>query len=567
MTNEAGPNILVGVFYRHPSKNIENSEKFKEKLKQTLKKINKEKKKTIICGDFNLNLLNYENDKQTSSFLNTMFLHDFQPCITEPTRITNANKPSLVDNIFINSFDDPVCGNILEHISYDHLPNFVILNHEHKNKKQTVKKRDKRNFDPVKFQNELLDDGKLLLELLNEKTAESACNLYIKKFTTKLDKDSPFRELSKKEKKLLLKPWLTPGILKSANKKRSLFKQFKNDKFKNKESEVYKQYKVYTDSINKLKRLSRTNHWQKYFNENTKNSKKIWVGLNSLLNKHKKQHNTIYLEEQGFISDPHQVANKFNDFFLNVAGKLSDKIVNKNSKFQDYLKNPNKSSFYLKETEPAEFVKVINKLDVKKSGDIYNISPENVKLTGQVVAQCLSIIFNRCIREGHFPDAIKKAKIIPLHKGDSVLSVANYRPISLLPIFSKIFERIIYNQFIEYIEKNKILDQLQFGFQKNKSTEHAISSIITNINNASARQESSYCIFLDFAKAFDTVNHKILIEKLKYYGVKDQTLELFESYLSDRTQVVEVNGVLSDFCAVTFLVTLPISTKILANPQ
>ena len=138
------------------------------------------------------------------------------------------------------------------------------------------------------------------------------------------------------------------------------------------------------------------------------------------------------------------------------------------------------------------------------------------------------------------------AKIIPIHKGDSVLTVSNYRPISLLPIFSKIMERLVYNQFIEYIENNNILSDLQFGFQKNKSTEHAISSIFTNITNALTKKQSSYCIFLDFAKAFDTVNHEILIQKLKYYGVQGNTLKLFESYLSNRTQVVEVNGMLSE---------------------
>ena len=99
---------------------------------------------------------------------------------------------------------------------------------------------------------------------------------------------------------------------------------------------------------------------------------------------------------------------------------------------------------------------------------------------------------------------------------------------------------------MEYIEKNKILSNLQFGFQKNKSTEHAISSIYTDITNALTRKQSSYCIFLDFAKAFDTVNHKILIQKLEYYGVKGSTLALFENYLSDRIQVVEVNGKVSE---------------------
>ena len=222
-----------------------------------------------------MNLLNFDQDKQANSFLSTMLQNNFQPCITEPTRITNANKPSLVDNIFINTFDDPICGNILEHISYDHLPNFAILDHEHKNKKQSIKKRDKRNFDKQKFLADLLDDGNLLLRLLNEIDSESACIQFIKEFLQALDNHQPLRELSKKEKKLLGKPWLTTGLLKSISKKRALFKQFKNDKFKDKTSNIYQQYKTYTDTINKLKKICMKDHYQKYFYDNFKNSRKI----------------------------------------------------------------------------------------------------------------------------------------------------------------------------------------------------------------------------------------------------------------------------------------------------
>ena len=113
-------------------------------------------------------------------------------------------------------------------------------------------------------------------------------------------------------------------------------------------------------------------YYQKFFSENFRNSKQIWLGINTLLNRHKKQQNTIYLEENGFISDPTKIANKCNDFFLNVAEKLSSKIENKNSSHQDYLRNPNKSKFFLKETTPDEIIKITNQLD---SSDIYNISP------------------------------------------------------------------------------------------------------------------------------------------------------------------------------------------------
>ena len=107
------------------------------------------------------------------------------------------------------------------------------------------------------------------------------------------------------------------------------------------------------------------------------------------------------------------------------------------------MKNPNKNKLTLKETTPDEISKIITDLDRKKSSDINNISPDLVKLNNQSISQILTIIFNISIHEGCFPTAMKQAKITPIHKGDSVLSVGNYRPISLLPIFSKTFERLI----------------------------------------------------------------------------------------------------------------------------
>ena len=179
------------------------------------------------------------------------------------------------------------------------------------------------------------------------------------------------------------------------SKKRSLFKKFKNDKFKNKDSNTYKQYKIYNDSINKLKRISKQEYYKKFFNENFQNSKKIWSGINSLLNRNKKRQNTIYLEDQGFISDSHQVANKFNDFFLTIADKLSAKIEKKPTKFQDYLKNPNRSSFFLKETTPDQVYKIIPALDGKKSGDIHGAVMSRKRSNTMVLKKMSTVVLSQ----------------------------------------------------------------------------------------------------------------------------------------------------------------------------
>ena len=227
--NDSGPNTIIGVVYCHPSR---TNDKFLDNMKTSLKKIKKEKKKTLICGDFNHDLLNFDKDQKVTQFLCMMHDYGFQPCITEPTRITNSNKPSLVDNIFINTFENPVSGNILEQISYDHLPNFVILDHVQKKKINNIMKRDKRNINFDKFQEDLLNDD-LLVKLMNAADANNACTIFMEKYGSVLEKHAPLRKLSKKERKRLQKPWITQGIIKSISKKRSLFEKIKKLKLKN----------------------------------------------------------------------------------------------------------------------------------------------------------------------------------------------------------------------------------------------------------------------------------------------------------------------------------------------
>ena len=278
------------------------------------------------------------------------------------------------------------------------------------------------------------------------------------------------------------------------------------------------------------------------------NSKKVWQGINEIIyNKFSKTNEAIFLDDNGnIITDQKAVANRFNKFYTTIADKLVTKLGKPATKFQDYLKNPNEHSIFLNETEPGEVATLMSKLNTSKSGDIYGITPRLIKEAGPSMAINLSIIFNICLSTGIFPQLLKTAKVIPIYKAESRMLASNYRPISLLPIIGKLFEKLLFTRLTSFIQKYNILYDRQYGFQSAKSTEHAVIDIQERVLNALDKKEWPCCIFLDFAKAFDTVNHSILLQKLNHYGIRGKALELIESYLWGREQCVQVSDTTSD---------------------
>ena len=311
---------------------------------------------------------------------------------------------------------------------------------------------------------------------------------------------------------------------------------------------IIKNFKTYRDLINKLKRKSCVAHYKKYFSQHLNNSKKTWTGVNSVLNRKSKQKiSDIFLNVDGKLyTDQKMVSKLFNNYFVNVADKLAAKIPKPNTKFQDYLKNPNEHSIYLKETTPAEVDDIIKGLDANKAADLYGISTKVIIMGGQVISEIISLLFNMSLAHGKFPKPFKNAKVIPCHKDDSRLETSNYRPISLLPTMSKIFEKLMYSRLMDFIKKHNILYKNQFGFQSNMSTEYAVNALLNNIFQTLEEKEYGVCILLDFAKAFDTVNHEILTKKLEYYGIRGTALQWLKSYLCNRMQCTEVGDTQSE---------------------
>ena len=146
---------------------------------------------------------------------------------------------------------------------------------------------------------------------------------------------------------------------------------------------------------------------------------------------------------------------------------------------------------------------------------------------------------------------LKLAKVIPLFKKGCPLTASNYRPISLLSIFSKIIEKVIYKLLYKFLEKHEILYDLQFGFRASHSIDHALVSLTEAIKNSLDNRKFGSGIFIDLQKAFDTVNHDILLTKLEHYGIRGIALDWFKSYLMDRKQHVSVNGSNSSYLTVT----------------
>ena len=533
------PNRLIGLVYRHPYKNDPKSTGL---LNETLEKIKKENKNVLLTGDFNYDLLLYTKIEEISTFLNMTIQHNFQPCILEPTRIVDGNKPSLIDNIFSNSLEDIISGNLIEKIS-DHMPNFIIINNtKHPSKCKAVRRRCLKNFDPNNFQTDL--NIHILSEISEYDDVEEAYCFFHQKFLEILNKHAPIKFLTKKEQELEHKPWITKGILKSTHVKSKLYNKFK----KSKKSDIFKKYKFYRNTINSLIRKSKKQYYKKFFEENMQNAKKTWAAVNSILNRKKKNKNSdIFLNVNGtVITDQNDVCKKFNDYFINVAGNLAKKIPKPSSKFQDYLTNPNEHNFFIDESTQYEVEDIINDLGINKASDIYGISSKFAKHGGPIIAGIISILFNKSINNGIFPGALKNAKVIPIHKDDSLFEVSNYRPISLLPTFSKIFEKLMYSRISSFLTKHNILFEKQFGFRKNMSTELAVNTLLSNITNCFDKKEQGMCIFLDFAKAFDTVNHNILLKKLQYYGIRGIALDWFRSYLHNRMQCTEIGNTQSD---------------------
>ena len=206
------------------------------------------------------------------------------------------------------------------------------------------------------------------------------------------------------------------------------------------------------------------------------------------------------------------------------------------------LRDNYSGSIFLSPVTLNEIWAFIGKMDASKSSGPYSVPVTILKIIRDYISEPLAVLVNDSFASGNFPEKLKLARITPVFKKGSRSDIDNYRPISVLSNFSKLFEKAMYHRLYNYLEEFKILYPLQFGFREKCSTTHALISITESIRQSIENNEFGCGIFIDLKKAFDTVNHTIPLTKLNHYGIRGFVLDWFKSYLSHREQFVNVNG-------------------------
>ena len=534
ITNAEKP-IFVGVVYRPPNGSIEI---FNDELQEILNYL--KSKTSYILGDYNINLHNTQ-DTPSQNYEELIIAEGFFPSISIATHEKPMCQKSCIDNILCNSLEDLIItGSIPNNISHHH-PVFTIssIKNPHQNIDDKVTIYYEYSQENMKKLNEELKNK------LETTDLTSSFEIFDRTFDECLDKTCKLAKPKTSKRNRISNPWITLGIINSIDKKDRLYKIWKksrNRKNLHGDEKLYQRYKTHRKILKTLIIKAKQNYYSNEFEKHSGNSKKTWETINKLRGKTKSKSHPSFVINNERILCRRIIANKFNDYFISLASNLnrdvfeSEPIGNMPS-FETFLSPPCPSSIFLEDCTENEVNDIIRDL---KNGKASDIPISVVKFTNDTISPLLAVLYNKCMSDGVFPEVLKTGKITPIYKTGNPEDIQNYRPISTLPVFGKIFEKIIYSRLYSFFLSKNIITDCQFGFRKNHSTHHALHHSVNIINEARKRKKHVIGIFIDLSKAFDTIAHDIMLSKIYNYGVRGTPHSLISSYLTGRKQYTSI---------------------------
>lgn len=518
--------IIIICMYRIPKHNYEI---FYEKLDYILKKVCLlPNKKIVLCGDFNIDVM--RNNKVSLELEHFLTTYNLKLALYTPTRLSSN---TCIDN-FAHNYRKGYKAEIYDFALSDHTCQLfrVPINKSCKLKYWKIKKQDLRIENLIKFKTHL---GSLsFMHVHATEDANEAFDNFIEDFSLLYHLCFPEKITTIKTNKKT--KWISNGIKICSNKQRQLLWAYRlNSDLKNKT--VLKNYTKLYKKIIKLTQKSQNNH---YINIAKNKSKATW----HIINKSKlclPQEPVMCINRNNLsFTHPMDIANQFNNYFIDEIEK-NIKTDIKLNKINVNYQMPN--SLFMQPVTIDEVIKIITNLKNTNTVGYDGISTKVIKFTKEKIAGPLAHIINLCIANGTFPDNLKKVIIKPLHKKDDKTDLKNYRPIAKIPIFSKIIEKVIYNSLYSFFSKFDLFCREQKGFRKNTTTNMALFDLLANVMSSVDNKNPVCAIYTDMTKAFDYVDHNILLQKLKNYGIRGNILNLIESYLSNRLQYTEISRI------------------------
>ena len=493
----------------------------------------------IIIGDFNMQF----TQKGTQRLIINDFMAQFSldQLILEPTHTyihDGTLKKSLIDLLFVSQDVKAESSSVeLTDIS-DHDMIWARLNLQKEPVKESfVKFRSMKSFDPTKFIYDLyLQPWEQIFE---ENSVNNKARLFSDYFTNALNLNAPFKVVKKRTKYC---PWMTNECKEAKREKFQWLKQFRRTN--NFIAQIM--WKHYKSKERRLLRQAEKDFYNNQLQRYAKDPKKVWNVINGLIPRKQKDHIPADV-------NCHFLAESYNQHFVNVGKTVSDKAkalamrqgFDISQELHDKSIRQDGHIFNLKTVSERETKEVILRMKDQKSPGIDGIKPYFLKVSLPITLPVITNIFNCSIRTGNFPDEWKVAKVIPLQKIRGNLDSVNQRPISLLPIISKAFERIILIQFISFLERSESISPNQHGARPRHSTETALLALTEDILKAIDEKKVTALMSFDATKAYDSINHEILLRRLSNLGVNGISHKLFKNYLTNRRQGVYINGYMS----------------------